>query len=121
MGVYTKEYFLLGVEIDFHKHPISTKLTDEEEFSFLYEGFSNPRKHEAGQMIQVFDEQTGIITVGYALAVKGEFDDTIGSFALTEANLTRWREEFEPLVNEHVFSTFGLTQRAEFKLFTHFW
>lgn len=121
MGVYTKEYFLLGVEIDFHEKPLSKTLTEDEEFAFLYEGLSNPRKHEAGQIVQLFEPETGKLTIGYALAVKGEFDDTIGTHVLNEANLTDWRRQYEPLVNKHVTNLLGETPKPEYRIFTHFW
>lgn len=121
MGVYSKDYFLLGVEIDFYEQPLSKQLTEDEEFAFLHEGLSSPWKHEAGQIVQLFNEESGVLTIGYALAIKSDDNETIGTHLLTEANLTDWRKQFEPLVSEFVSKIFDDTAKPEFKLFTHFW
>lgn len=121
MGVYTKDYFLLGVEIDFHEQPLAKTMTGDEEFSFLYEGLANPWKHETGQMVQLFDGESGVLTIGYAIAVKGDDDETIGTHLLTPSNLMEWREKFEPIVNEYTSNLFHEAPKPEFRLFTHFW
>lgn len=121
MGVRTKDYFLLGVEIDFYQHPALKELSGDAEFQEQYEGLANANRHTSGQMVHLYDETTGILTVGYAIAVKGETDDTIGIHRLTEENLTRWRNLYEPLVREHVEQTYAVHQNIEFTFLTHFW
>lgn len=119
MGIRTTDYFLLGTEIDFYQHPVLSKLSFDESFAVQYEGLSNPFYHKSGQLVQLYDEEQGMLLVGFAISVRHDGDETLGTHRLTTENLKRWRELYDPQIKVYLKEKYQVQAESEFLIFSH--